>query len=91
MIAETKVIYSVDKSIRDKTFHKELRYFIYDRKVIQTHAFDLVYWAGFEHMMTRVPNVFQIRVVRYVSGLCGTNYIRYKWKEAPNTGCPFFK
>ena len=36
-----------------------------------------------------VPRLFQIWVVNFVSGLCGTNYMWYKWREVPDPFCPF--
>ena len=87
----TKVTNSVGEILRKKTIHTKLGSFIYDRRVLKTHHFDLVYWEGFEHMTKIVPNNFIIWVVNYVSSLCGTNVMKCIWKEVPNPGCPFCK
>ena len=74
---------------RNKIRHKEIISLLYDRRVLQSNSFDLVYWAGFEHMITRVPHLLHLWVVKCVSYLCGENDMRYKWKEVLYTGCPF--
>ena len=37
-------------------------------------------------MKTKVTHLLQIWVVKYMSGFCGKNYMRYKWKEVPYHG-----
>ena len=57
-IDEKKVTYLVGEILRNKIRHKELRSFIYNRRFLQTHDFDLVYWSVLEHTMKIVPNIF---------------------------------
>ena len=57
VISGTEFTDSVGEILRNKTSQKELRSFIHDKILLQTHAFELVYRAGFGHMMTRVPNI----------------------------------
>ena len=90
-IDRTKVTNSVGEILRKKTSDKKLGSFIYNRRVLQTHHFDLLYWAGFENMMKIVPDNFQTWVVKYVPGLFGTNFMKYIRKEVTNPGCPFCK
>ena len=68
----------VGEIIRNKTSHKKLISFLYEIVVLQSKAFDLVNSAGFEHIKPRVPRLFHIWVVTYVSSFCWKDDMRYK-------------
>ena len=78
---------SVGEIIRKQNSHKELKHFLYNRWILHRNVYELIEWKWFEHTTIRVPHIFHIWVVKFVSGFCGTNGMRYKWKEVPNPGC----
>ena len=76
-----KMTDSLGEIRRKKNNHKELKYFLYDRGILYRNSFNIIDWKLFEHMTTIVPRLFHIWVIKFVSVFCGTNYMRYKWKE----------
>ena len=59
-----KITDLVGEIIRNKNSHKELKSFLYERDILHSNAFDLVDWTVFKHMVTRVPHLFYICVVK---------------------------
>ena len=66
-----KITDSVGEIIREKKSHRELKYLLYDRGILQFFFLELVDWTGFEHMTAIVPHLFQIWVVNMFLGLVG--------------------
>ena len=77
IIDVTKTTYLLGEIIRNTTIHKKLIPFLYRIGVLQSNAYYQVDCTGFEHMITRVPHLFQIWVVKCISGVGGGNDMIY--------------